>query len=343
MALHDGMALARARASRNQLAAVTKSPSFSIIMPTYQRRDIVCEAVLALSRLEYDGAFELIVVVNGSTDGTAEALASLDSAIPMRIIEIRPNRGPAPARNRGAAEASGDLLIFLDDDMICQPDLLQQHARFHAAGADVVTGEIPVHPSSEPGFITDAMTKGGQWKRQERASAFDLFSGHFSIRRPLFAQVGGFDEEFGAGGGFGGEDVDLGVRLSDFDIRHNSDAVAWQKNLITPLEHMRRARLLAAADLRVLAKHPGVAAELLWHRGLSKFGEEPLAYRLSRVPLLAPVAAAALARVADMARRTRFRSNPGLARFYFTARSMAYWSAFRTPAGKAILHRRGGD
>jgi glycosyltransferase involved in cell wall biosynthesis len=316
---------------------VTRSPAFSIIVPSYQRRDMVCEAVRALGRLSYYGPIEIIVVVNGSTDGTANALARVNCARPMRLIELLPNRGPAAARNRGAKEASGDILLFLDDDMICEPDLVQQHARFHAAGADVVTGEIPIHRESEPGLITDALTKAAAWRRKPRGSAFDLYSGHFSIRSRLFREIGGFDEEFGARGGFGGEDLELGVRLSRFDLRHNSEAIAWQKSLISPSEHMKRARRLAASDLRVLAKHPEITAELLSNRGAPSSGKAPLAFRLSRVPLLPFVTAATAAWLAETARGTRLQSSPLLARLYFIARMASYWSAFQTRAGKTIL------
>jgi hypothetical protein len=153
----------------------------------------------------------------------------------------------------------------------------------------------------------------------------------------VFRQVGGFDEQLHAGG-YGGEDLDLAVRLfGRYDLRHNPAAVAWQKSLITPSEHMKRARRLAASDLRLIAKHPQVTAELLIHRGAPARGEASLAFRLSRIPVLPFVAAMAAAGLAETARGTRFQSNPALARFYFTARSTSYWSAFQTRAGKAIL------
>lgn len=327
-------------AAATKLASVAPNPSFSIIIPTYQRRDMVCEAVRALSRLDYCGTIEIIVVVNGSTDSTADALGKLDTSCPMRLIELTPNRGPAAARNRGAREATGNILLFLDDDMICEPDLLQQHARFHEAGADVVTGEIPIHPGSDQGLITDALTKAAAWKREQHGSAFNLYSGHFSIRNQLFRDVGGFDEEFGARGGFGGEDLELGARLAKFDLRHNKDAVAWQKSLIRPSEHMKRARQLAASDLWVIAKHPELTAELLENRGAPSKDEASLAFRLSRVPLLPPIVAAAASWATEVAHGTRYRSSPLLARLYFTARSISYWSAFRTRAGKAILRNQ---
>src|SRR5438270_4961577 len=236
---------------------------------------MVCEAVGALSRLSYDGPIEIIVVVDGSTDGTAASLAQLDCPFPLRVIE-QENRGLAAARNRGAAEASGDILLFLDDDMICEPDLVQQHARLLGQGADVVTGEIPIHPDSMPGFVTDRLAMGASWKRGQNPSAFHVYGGHLSIRNSVFRQVGGFDEDLHAGG-YGGEDLDFGIRLINrFDVRHNDAAVAWQKNLIGPPEHMKRARQLAASDLRLMAKHPHITAELMAHRGVSAGRKTPL-------------------------------------------------------------------
>src|SRR4051812_683556 len=74
---------------------------FSIIIPTFQRREVVLASVQALSASKFK-SFEVIVVVDGSTDGTADALRSLHCPFPITVIE-QPNSGAAAARNRGAA------------------------------------------------------------------------------------------------------------------------------------------------------------------------------------------------------------------------------------------------
>lgn len=319
-----------------QASSVTRSPSFSVIVPTYQRRELVCEAVRALCGLSYDGPIEIIAVVDGSTDGTADALAKVDCTFPLRVIE-QENRGQAAARNRGAAEATGEILLFLDDDMICEPDLIQQHARLHAEGADVVTGEIPIHRDSRRGLVTDRLATAASWSRSGHASAFDVYSGNLSIRQAVFQKTGGFDEDLRAG-----EDLELGIRLIDrFDVRHNSAAIAWQRSLIGPAQHMSRARLLAAADLQLIAKHPQIAGKLLVHRGAPAAGPRPVGFRLGQVPFLPSLAGACAAGLAEIAQRSPLRSNRFISRLYFTARSGLYWSAFRTPGGKAILRRQG--
>src|SRR5437868_13963442 len=122
-------------------------PSFSVLIPTFQRRDLVCAAVEALAKARYGGDVEAIIVVDGSTDGTAQSLAQLRLPFPLRIIE-QANCGAAHARNRGAAEATHDILLFLDDDMLCAPDLLTEHARFHLAGAQAVVGDVLRYPAS---------------------------------------------------------------------------------------------------------------------------------------------------------------------------------------------------
>ncbi len=86
-------------------------------MPTFQRRSTVCDAVRAIHAIEFPGSFELIVVVDGSSDGTAAALGAISGPVPTRIFE---------QNNAGAASA--EILLFLDDDMICRPDILRQLA-----------------------------------------------------------------------------------------------------------------------------------------------------------------------------------------------------------------------
>lgn len=70
-------------------------------MPTFQRRDLVCDMVEALWRIDYGGEFEVIVVVDGSTDNSASALRQLDHRGRLQVIE-QANHGAAHARNRGA-------------------------------------------------------------------------------------------------------------------------------------------------------------------------------------------------------------------------------------------------
>jgi glycosyltransferase involved in cell wall biosynthesis/peptidoglycan/xylan/chitin deacetylase (PgdA/CDA1 family) len=309
-------------------------PSFSIVMPTFQRRDVVVDAVKALSRLEYSGAIEAIVVIDGSTDGTAAALAELELPFPFRLIE-EANRGAAGARNRGAAEATGDVLLFLDDDMISDPDLLEQHARMYRVGADAVVGDIPVDPSSPSGFLTDSVEKWIEASRiGPQLTPFDIFTGQLSVRRSVFNQLGGFDETYTSGQSFAHEDTEFGVRLlARYCARYNPEAISRQRYVVRPREIIRRASQAATSDLRFATRHPQFARLLFQHRRASGRLVRYLYRPLSRVPLLPKAIAALAVLAAEAGLRTRFRSNRLLGKFFGFAQGLSYWSAMRSHGG----------
>src|SRR5690348_5405785 len=98
---------------------------FSVVIPTHERRDVVVRNVAKLGG-QTESDFEVVVVDDGSRDGTAQALRSLHVPFPLKVIE-QPNRGVATARNVGAAAAVGEYLLFLDDDMEAEPGLLAEH------------------------------------------------------------------------------------------------------------------------------------------------------------------------------------------------------------------------
>ena len=301
-------------------------PSFSVIIPTYQRCGAACDAVRALADIDYEGAVEAIVVVDGSTDDTAAGLRQLRTPLPLRVIE-QANGGAAAARNRGAAQASGDILLFLDDDMLCEPDVLKQHARTLAAGADAVIGAFPVDSASAYGFLTETIAGMAHWDRSGvELTAFEVFTGHLSVRRSVFEAVGGFDERFTAGGSYGNEDIDFGARLlPKYDVRYNPDALVRQRRSVGPREYMRRAGRLAKSDLMFAAKHPALAAKLFERRGAGRIS--PRLRLLSRIPLVPRLLGAVTAVAAEAALKTPFRSSKKLSYAYFGAWRVAYWAA----------------
>jgi glycosyltransferase involved in cell wall biosynthesis/peptidoglycan/xylan/chitin deacetylase (PgdA/CDA1 family) len=320
------------KARRSSAAADKETgwPSFSIVIPTYQRRDVVIGSVRALTEVCYPSDIELIVVVDGSTDGTTAALRAIHLPFRLVVVEQR-NCGASIARNRGAALAENDVVLFLDDDMTADPALLHEHGRLHRDGADAVIGDTPIHADSPAGFLPESVARWiGSTTVKSPLSPFDVFSGQLSVRRSVFESLGGFDRRFTSGAAFGNEDADFGVRLlAHHDVRHNPAAISRQMYVVTPRQFMDRARRAVAADVQFVRKHPQLARELFERKGLS----QPLArfvYRpLARIPLLPKLITKLAVWAGDMALKSRFRSSRMIARFFSGARSLAYWSALR--------------
>jgi len=134
------------------MEAGAERPRFSVVIPTHQRRDRVVHNVEALARQDL-ASFEVVVVVDGGSDGTAAALRALDPPFPLTILE-QENSGAAEARNAGARSAGGEILLFLDDDMEADPAMLAEHDRGHRQGADLVVGDMPLHPDSPANLLS---------------------------------------------------------------------------------------------------------------------------------------------------------------------------------------------
>ncbi|HEX6536100.1 MAG TPA: polysaccharide deacetylase family protein [Gemmatimonadaceae bacterium] len=314
-------------------------PRISVIVPTFQRRDLVVRLVRALGLQRFDAPFEAVVVVDGSTDGTAEALGALDTAFPLRVLR-QPNRGPARTRNHGAAAAAGEIFLFLDDDMEPDPSLLAEHDRSHRAGADAVTGVMPLHPDSPPTLLARGV---GVWAEEQarRMSAPDYvprfdeaLTGQLSIRRDVFERLGGFDERFTAGGSYGNEDLDLAYRLLEggYRVVHNPRAVSLQCYVVDAAAHLRQYAQAGEADVTFVRKHPDAMGVI--------FGGEPTRGRLHRMlrrpvllaPRLAALAAAPLRRVI-VPRVDRGHTDRLTTSLFFALRAVEYWRG---------VHRGGG-
>jgi glycosyltransferase involved in cell wall biosynthesis/peptidoglycan/xylan/chitin deacetylase (PgdA/CDA1 family) len=319
-------------------------PYFSLVVPTYQRRDLVCDMVRSVCAMTYAGRFEVIVVVDGSSDGTAEALSRLSCPFPLSVIQ-QANAGAAAARNRGARNASGDILLFLDDDMLVEPDLLAEHARSHAQGADAVLGSLIMDENSVPGLHAEAAA--GWIDRLNRQGGevtdLDVFSGHLSVRRKVFEALGGFDAAFTSDGRFAGEDTDLGVRLgARYRVVHNPLARTRHRYMVTPREWIARAFRTGRGAAAFARKHPGRVNDLFRDMGASKRVIDIVYRPLSRLPFLPRAMAWAAGCVAARIATPTKGGQRLLARAVYLAREVAYWSGFQKSlpqffAGSAVV------
>lgn len=241
---------------------------FSIVIPTYERRDLVVRTVTALDRQE-SREFEVIVVVDGSSDGTATALHELTVTFPLTIIEQR-NQGRAAAVNAGARVARRDVLLFLDDDMEADARLLTEHEVSRCAGAEVVFGHLALHPECPPNLMSDGIERWAQsrlTRLSEPEAGFavdDYVTGQMSVSADVFRAVGGFDVTFTRDGLFGGEDLDFGYRLASagLTIVFNPKAISYQLYDVDPAEVLRRGREAGRSQQELIFKHPDWASDL---------------------------------------------------------------------------------
>lgn len=203
------------------------SPSASVVMPALNAASSIGQQLDALGRQDFEGAWEVVVVDNGSTDDTVQVCQSYASSLPIRVVTCeRPGTGAA--RNVGAAAASADLLLFCDaDDEVHEGwirGMVAGLAQHHAVGGrienDKLNGDrpsyMPRHPDRLPvvaGFLP-------------RAIAANL-----GVRRAAFEQVGGFGEDYT----YGSDDTEFcwRMQLAGFDLAYAPDAVVHYRHRST--------------------------------------------------------------------------------------------------------------
>lgn len=203
--------------TQGRLSAKAPGPLVSVVVPTFNRVGRLRQVVAALERQQFPADdYEIIIVSDGSTDGTDEFLEGLRSERTVRWFS-QSNRGPAAARNRGIGEAVGEFIVFVDDDVVAEPQLLSEHIRAHREASDDV---VVLGPLISPSDFT--MRPWVRWEQEMlmkqyralldgewRASARQFYTGNASVKRSHVLAVGGFDENFRRA-----EDVELAYRLA---------------------------------------------------------------------------------------------------------------------------------
>lgn len=204
----------------------TDRPAVSVLIPTYNRADLLQRCLASLREQTLDRSrYEVVVVDDCSTDATPRLLEQADGIVHFRQPV---NHGPAAARNVAIRAARADLVLFLDDDIAAAPDLLEQHLAGHRDGGSDdslgVLGRIEWHPDLQrTDFMRWLDTSGLQfaydtWLRpgpvEPPYSAF--YTANLSMHRSLLDRVGGFDERFPYPAF---EDFELAFRLAQQGFR----------------------------------------------------------------------------------------------------------------------------
>lgn len=267
---------------------MTVSYTISVVVPSCERRTSVERLLrsLSLQRLPSD-TFEVIVALNGADDGTAAMISTL--RMPYAVRYVWQNvRSRAAACNAGSRAATGELLVFLDDDMEPVPEFLRAHLTAHRARPRRgVVGAAPILYDDASSPIVVYRGRGFDRKLQGLAAAGSylrfnqVYTGNFSIRRDLFLEVGGFDEDFQL---YGYEDYELVHRLLKIgvDFAYSSEARANQH--YTKDFAALANNTVASGKMAVLfaRKHPEIFPEL----ELSRYADGSRRHRYLRAMLL---------------------------------------------------------
>ena len=230
----------------------------SVVIPTFNRKGVLARAIKGyLAQSAIDEIKEVLVVDDGSTDGTDCAVSALAAEAPFPLRRLyQSNRGQAAARNLGISEAAAEIILFTDDDIIPVPGLLAEHLRWHDQHAErgvAVMGHVEWSPEVRPTPFMNWLGLDGplfayEWIRGkvEVDGCRFFYTCNLSLKTEFLRQTGTFDEDFK---GYGWEDAELGYRLGKNGMRlfYNPAALAYHYKHVTFAEACRRAEQVALA------------------------------------------------------------------------------------------------
>jgi glycosyltransferase involved in cell wall biosynthesis len=261
----------------------SSNPFVSIIIPTHNRCHSMRTLLNCLENQTYPAMLmEVIVVTSDRNDQTVEMLRSYKTLLTLKLFH-KPSPGPAQKRNEGAAKASGSILIFLDDDMEPEPQLVEEHVAGHMRMQfpSVIIGYFPPLQKSKTSYLEKELIDW--WEdifhemRQpnHRFTFRDMLSGNFSIETSLFIRLKGFANNFPCR-----DDYEFGLRLLKAGVRlvHAPLAVAYHhdstsvERLLLRKYHEGRADVLlgrqhsdirSTLPIRNLLRHPPLVRRIL--------------------------------------------------------------------------------
>jgi O-antigen biosynthesis protein len=254
--------------SASPAAKLPKRPAgrkldFSVIVPTYNRRETLAACLEALAHQSFSPRrFEVIVVDDGSTDGTEAFCRGYRARFEFHYFR-QANAGAGAARRLAVEHARGKFLLFFNDDTIADRALLAQHWRAHrdSMGAKIaVLGDFRypnaarnralTHFLNTEPFIFPQVTLA----RGDHSKNAYFIASNLSVRRDAVEGAGSFDSQFRVA-----EDTELGVRLRQmgFQVRYVPEARAIHDHLrFTMGDLIRRAEQYGRTELLLLRKHP---------------------------------------------------------------------------------------
>jgi glycosyltransferase involved in cell wall biosynthesis len=191
-------------------------PLLSLIVCTRNRQRYLAGFFGAVAAMRCAHPWEFIIVDNGSTDGTTQALPSFAAGldVPTTIVS-EPRPGLGRARNAGVAAARGEIFVFTDDDCYPATDFLDRLAEvFRDPAVGFAGGRILLHDPHDSAVSIRTEQAPTVIPAHSVVPAGLIQGANMAFRRSVLERIGGFDDALGAGTPFCSEDVDAVARAS---------------------------------------------------------------------------------------------------------------------------------
>lgn len=225
----------------------------SVIVPAYNAERTIAQCIESVLAQETREQFEVIVVDDGSTDGTAKVAARYEG---VRVLR-QPNSGAGVARNLGARDAKGDILCFIDADCVATPGWMDALVGAIRAGADGVKGALLTNQRELVARFTQVEyeEKYDRMRRRDRIDFIDMGSAAYRRDVMLGLGKGGFDTRYP---GASVEDQELSFRLAKLgcDLRFVPEAVVYHRHPTTLRAYARRKFNIGRWKVLVHVRHP---------------------------------------------------------------------------------------
>lgn len=243
-----------------------KQPDISVLIPTHNRKELLGKTLDAYRRQSLPPLrFELLVIDDGSTDGTREMMERLSVERPgLRYVRTE-HAGPARARNIGIEKARAELVFFTGDDCIPDAKLLEAHCETHAGVKGIaVLGHIAWHPDVEVSPLMRYLEKDVQFsypaisKTGRCVPYYYFYTSNISLPKRYLSSVGGLDEDFKYAVW---EDIELGYRLwkTGLRIRYEPRAKVFHHHTVTLEHYLTRQYRLGLMGALLYRKHPNLS------------------------------------------------------------------------------------
>ncbi len=226
-------------------------PSVSVVVCTFNGSRTLESCLESLTKLDYP-RFELLVIDDGSTDGSPEIARSFPA---VRLVTM-PHGGLSAARNRGAREATGDLIAYTDDDCLVDPDWLAYVAAAFSDPEVVAAGgpNIPPKPRNLAEACVGAAPGGPAAVLLDDTTAEHVPGCNLVVRKSALEAIGGFREAYVAAG----DDVDFCWRLQEAGgrIAYAPAAMVWHHRRASVGDYVKQQRGYGRAEALLMRDHP---------------------------------------------------------------------------------------